>query len=182
MGARCVPDPFMCVIGPSQHLTLRQSPHFTEEPTEREVTGLRSPGWQVAETGSELSPVNMCDHCSQRPRVSGGLTVTRVTCTPPAKASSCGGALCKGSSSRRTPVTCLTLGRGPLRVGAPEPRGPGFRSQVCGVVRAEAGTRRPAARLQGPHLQNGETSPAQRGCAENGRCVQKCWLPKIASD
>lgn len=79
-------------------------------------------------------------------------------------------------------MTCLPLGRGPLHVGAPEPRGPGFRSQVCGVVRAEAGTRRPAARLQGPHLQNGETSPSQRGCAENWRCVQKRWLPKIVSD
>lgn len=34
---------------------------------------------QVAETGFELNPVNTCDRCSQRPRVSGGLTVTRVS-------------------------------------------------------------------------------------------------------
>ena len=65
---------------------------------------------QVAETGFELNPVNTCDRCSQRPRVSGGLTVTRVTCTTLAKASSCVGALCEGSSSRHTPEACLTLG------------------------------------------------------------------------
>ena len=130
------------------------------------MTRLRSRGWQVAEAGFELNPGNTYNRCSERPRVSGGLSVTRVTCATPAKASSCVGALGKCSSSRRTPVTCLTLGRASLRVGLPEPREPGFWSQVCGAVRAEVGTRRPAARLQDPHLPNKET-PAQRGCAEN---------------